>query len=364
MIGITESLFGVQPSPRQDLAEGIALAGKDLTGGQIGGALGYAGMKQLGRGLMAATGTEDPEQAEANKVKAAVAQVQQQGINTQTSQGMKAVAQILNQQGSTALAFKATQVAQLLEEKEASIGLKRAQTTKALREPKDTLNERLLSSGKYTPASIAKYIESDNPADLVLVKGAAGAGDGTVTAGPVGKAGAYRNAYGEIIPGAEMSKQRAGFQAGEKLLENLNVITKQDIKDAESIVDWTTGENKKQLGGTVAKKTVSAQSKINAAQLLKQIESLPPGSASNADMAAAKSSFPGYGDAGNLERWVSDTKLTLNNSLERQAEQYGFKQRVTVKQDYSADYAKYKAKYGATAKYKTYEEYAAARSGR
>lgn len=130
MIGITESLFGVQPSSRQDLAEGIALAGKNLTGGQIGGALGYAGMKQLGRGLMAATGTEDPEQAEANKVKAAVAQVQQQGINTQSSQGMKAVAQILNQQGDTALAFKATQVAQILEEKEASIGYKQAQTQK------------------------------------------------------------------------------------------------------------------------------------------------------------------------------------------------------------------------------------------
>lgn len=130
MIGITESLFGVQPSPRQDLAEGIALAGQNLTGGQIGGALGYAGMKQLGRGLMAATGTEDPEQAEANKVKAAVAQVQQQGINTQSSQGMKAVAQILNQQGNTALAFKATQVAQILEEKEASIGYKQAQTQK------------------------------------------------------------------------------------------------------------------------------------------------------------------------------------------------------------------------------------------
>jgi hypothetical protein len=131
MIGITESLFGVRPTAQQDLAEGLALAGKNLSGGQIGGALAYGGLKQLGRGLMAATGTEDPEMAQANKVKQATAIVQQQGIDTQTAQGMKAVAQILNQQGESALAFKATQVAQILEEKEANISYKKAQARNA-----------------------------------------------------------------------------------------------------------------------------------------------------------------------------------------------------------------------------------------
>lgn len=130
MIGITESLFGVAPStPRQD----FEYAAKNLSGlsaSQIGGAQLYSAGRQLGKGLMKATGVEDPEMASANKVKSATAEVQQKGINTQTSQGMKAVAQLLNQQGESALAFKATQVAQLLEEKEATIGLKQAQTQK------------------------------------------------------------------------------------------------------------------------------------------------------------------------------------------------------------------------------------------
>jgi hypothetical protein len=47
-------------------------------------------------------------------------------------------------------------------------------------------------------------------------------------------------------------------------------------------------------------------------------------------MIAAKSSFPGYGDANNLNKWISDTKTLLSASMQRQSEQYGFKQRVKV----------------------------------
>lgn len=130
MIGITESLFGVAPStPRQD----FEYAAKNLSGlsaSQIGGAQLYSAGRQLGKGLMNVAGVEDPETAQANKVNAAVAQVRQQGVDTQSAAGMKAVARILNQQGETGLAFKATQVAQALEEKEAAIGFKQAQTQK------------------------------------------------------------------------------------------------------------------------------------------------------------------------------------------------------------------------------------------
>lgn len=226
------------------------------------------------------------------------------------------------------LAMQALEKVASLEELRSKAELRRAQADKALRGPVVS-PEQLLSSGKYTPSSVANYQKSGNMADLVLVKGAAGEGD--TGPGPVGKTGAYRNVYGEIIPSSEMSKQRIGFQKGEQLLENLNKITAEDISKAESWLDWTSGENKKQFGGKFASETVSAQSKINAAQLLKQIESLPPGSASNADMAAAKSSFPGYGDAKNLEKWVTDTKQALSDSLSRQSEQYGFNQRVMLK---------------------------------
>ena len=142
MIGITESLFGVSPStPRQD----FEYAAKNLSGlsaSQIGGAQLYSAGRQLGKGLMKATGVEDPEMASANKVKAATAEVQQRGINTQTSQGMKAVAQLLNQQGESALAFKATQVAQVLEEKEVGINLKEAQTFQATQKGIQATRER------------------------------------------------------------------------------------------------------------------------------------------------------------------------------------------------------------------------------
>jgi hypothetical protein len=162
-------------------------------------------------------------------------------------------------------------------------------------------------------------------------KAAAGGADGAGVAGPVGKSGAYRDADGIVYSATEMAKQRAGFQGLEKLADNLNSISEDDIKNAESFFDYTQGETLKTIGGKVSPKTISAQAKINASQLLKQIESLPPGSASNADMIAAKSSFPGYGDAGNLSRWVTDTKKLLADSMQRQSEQYGFKQKVQVK---------------------------------
>jgi len=149
-------------------------------------------------------------------------------------------------------------------------------------------------------------------------------------AGPVGKSGAYRDADGIVYSASEMAKQRAGFQALEKLADNLNSITPQDTKEAESFFDYTQGETLKTIGGKLDKKTIAAQSKINASQLLKQIESLPPGSASNADMIAAKSSFPGYGNAGNLNNWVKETKRLLASSMQRQSEQYGFKQKVKI----------------------------------
>jgi hypothetical protein len=162
-------------------------------------------------------------------------------------------------------------------------------------------------------------------------KAVTGGGDGAGVAGPVGKSGAYRDADGIVYSASEMAKQRAGFQGLEKLADNLNSITETDIKNAESFIDYTQGETLKTIGGKVSPKTISAQSKINASQLLKQIESLPPGSASNADMVAAKSSFPGYGNAKNLETWVKNTKQLLADSMQRQSEQYGFKQKVQVK---------------------------------
>lgn len=350
LLGITEGLFGVTPAGfSQEFASALpALAGKSAT--DIGTAAAYAGGKQLGRGLMGAAGIEDPEMASANRAKQFAAELSAQGISMQSSQGMKALAQKLSQSGDFKAAQAAAALASNFETKEAEVGYKQAQTQKltmaaaqeeqlraelAALGPNPSQDQIMAVVTKYgSPDKILATLQSsqDRQDRLALQREMfkAKQDEGGGAPGPVGKTGAYRNIYGEIIPGSEMTKQRAGFQKGEELLVNLNRINEKDIKNAESWIDWTSAENKKQIGGKIAADTVAAQAKINAAQLLKQIESLPPGSASNADMAAAKSSFPGYGDAKKLREWVIETKAKLNDSLARQAEQYGFNRRVNV----------------------------------
>ena len=76
------------------------------------------------------------------------------------------------------------------------------------------------------------------------------------------------------------------------------------------------------------KKTLTAQSKIALSQLMQQIESLPPGSASDADMRAAMKNFPGYSDPDALASWINDTKAKLQRNLGRISDQFAFKQTV------------------------------------
>lgn len=351
LLGITNSLFGVAPTQQSDMEYALKNF-RGMTSADIGGAQLYAAGKGLGRGLMQAAGVEDPEMAAANKLKAAAAQVQQQGLDPKTSAGMKAIADIIQQSGDTATAMKAMVVANQLEQNELAMGKTKAETSKittALAQEEQLRKELQALGPNASQADIMAVVSKYGSPDKILATlqasqdrqdrlafqrealAAKRAGEGDGGVGPVGKSGAYRNIYGEIIPASEMTKQRIGFQKAEQLLDNLNQITLKDIKNSESVFDWTSGENKKQIGGIVSKETVSAQSKINAAQLLKQIESLPPGSASNADMQAAKSSFPGYGNAANLERWVRETKQQLADSLSRQSEQYGFRQKIEAR---------------------------------
>jgi hypothetical protein len=105
----------------------------------------------------------------------------------------------------------------------------------------------------------------------------------------------------------------------------LNDATGKDIKDAESYVDWTTAGVTK---GLASSKTLNAQTKLAAAQLVEQISNLPPGSASDADMRASMKSFPGYSDPESLRQWVNRTKSRLQSRMEDISGQFGFQQRV------------------------------------
>jgi hypothetical protein len=147
------------------------------------------------------------------------------------------------------------------------------------------------------------------------------------TAGPVGKAGGYRDINGIVFGPTEMKTIRQEFKGAEDLLDTLNKVTVTDIKNSESFVDWTTKSSEvKSLAQT---KTLSAQSKIAASQLLEQINSLPPGSASDADMRAAMKNFPGYSDPVALQNWVNETKAKLQSRIGRISDQFAFKPVVT-----------------------------------
>jgi len=143
--------------------------------------------------------------------------------------------------------------------------------------------------------------------------------------GPVGKAGAYRDVNGDILGSAEMKIVRQEFEGAQKLLDTLNQVKESDVKDAQSFVDWTTKAESKALA---SKKTLIAQTKIAASQLMEQINQLPPGSASDADMRASMKSFPGYSDSDALAAWVNETKRKLQFSIDRGQDQFGFKSRV------------------------------------
>lgn len=246
LLGITDSLFGVKPKTFESDFAAALPAFKGMSATDIGTAATYAGAKQAGRGLMQMAGIEDPEMASANRAKQFANELSQQGISMQSSQGMKALAQKLSQAGDFKAAQAASALAMNFEEKEASIGFKQAQTVKALREPKDTLNERLLSSGKYTPASIAKYIESNNPADLVLVKGAAGAGDG----GPVGLG---KPTAGQKAVDTKFAKEYSDYYAGGGIA-NLNKNLEELDRAISIIENSKEGETSGRLVG-VADKT-------------------------------------------------------------------------------------------------------------
>lgn len=149
--------------------------------------------------------------------------------------------------------------------------------------------------------------------------------------GSVGRAGAYRDINGQIFGPGEIKNIRSEYEALDKMLYKINQITDEDVRKAESWFDLTGGGIvPKEAAGKIAGKVVAAQTKIAASQLLEQINSLPPGAASDADMKAAKSAFPGYGDEEALRRWVNDTKTTIERYHSGIAERFGFQRKTTA----------------------------------
>jgi hypothetical protein len=325
MAEIVNSLFGVSPEQlmRQRQATDASNAFKFAQLDPLEQAKFsiYQGSAGLGRGVQGLLGG-DPELEKVSAIKQLSSQ-----FDLTSPTGMREFAKSL-QQIAPQEAMMAAKRADEMDLGVQQRATQRSQEIRNLREPTRTAMSQLIAAGKYTPASIALYEKSQDPADLVLVeKKVKGDGDGGGVGipGPVGKAGAYRDISGTILGPAEMKPIRQEFEGAQKLLNTLNQISAQDVKDAESYIDWTT---KAETKGLASDKTLKAQTKVAASQLLEQINQLPPGSASDADMRAAMKSFPGYSNPEALAEWVNRTKGLLQFSINRGTDQFGFTARV------------------------------------
>ena len=327
--GYSQDLQAVRLDPRQQANLAIRQGGRAF-GSQV---------------MAPLLGVQDPELQ-----KAQMAQQLASQFNTTTPEGLTQYAQALAQNGAPDLAQMAmvrvqdmqtkaqTMQAQGLTMKTQEAALESSQyklaQEKKLRaalealSPNASIEERLALLQQFGGPDVQATVLGR----MLTAQEKAAENQGGTGPGSVGKAGAYRDSYGTVYGGAEMKPIRQEFEASQRLLDTLNKVSAGDIKDSESFIDWTTKAEAKTLASS---KTLAAQSKIAANQLLAQIESLPPGSASDKDMKAAMKDFPGYSDPESLRQWVNRTKAKLQSNLEAQADNFGFKQRITSSGDLS-----------------------------
>lgn len=162
---IVSGLFGVNPAALQRARQEAAFAedykSVQLTPIQQGNLMLRQGARALGEGLAPLLGGQDPEIAKATMARQLASQ-----FDITSAEGLREYARALAQNGAPDLAQLAVQRADQL----VTTGLTQTKLTaeaiRAAREPSQNAFQRLLSSGKYTPASVSKYRESGDPADL------------------------------------------------------------------------------------------------------------------------------------------------------------------------------------------------------
>jgi hypothetical protein len=169
---IVAGLFGLTPQMYQnqqygqDLNRGIALA--QLSPGAAAQAGLQASVGQLGRGIAGAMGIEDP-QLKLISTRNTIAQQIDQSDPESILKGAQMLAQMGDQQGAMALAQYARQAQGDVAQTKQRLAAAMASEAAAKRERLQTDPfQKLVESGKYTPASLAEYQKTGLPADLVL----------------------------------------------------------------------------------------------------------------------------------------------------------------------------------------------------
>lgn len=296
----------------------------------------YMGGAMLGQGLAGLMGGEDPRLIQARQMQQVKEWIAQNGVDINSPEGLAKAAQYANSIGATEGAMVLGQQSTALRQQQATA--MRTEQQAAREEQRFNLEDKLRAELSALPpdatddqvlAIVRKYGDPTQIMKAIEARTTKMAGEGVMDqAGPVGKAGAYRDTEGNIRGSAEMAKQRAGFTGAQELMNMLNKITVDDVNTAYSPVgvDWTTKEGwQKKLAGAG---TVDAQSKIAVAKLEEVINNLPPGAASDADMKQALSGFPGFGDRAALANWINRAKEKIQFILDNFATTYNWKPKV------------------------------------
>ena len=165
LFGLTPQMYGEQQR-RSALREGVELA--QLDPAARGAAMTYAGARGLGGAIAGAMGIEDPQLKMISTRNSIFQQIDQSNPESMV-QGIKMLSQMGDQQGAMALAQYARQAQVQIAEQQQRLAAGQASLAAAKRErvQADPF-QKLVESGKYTPASLAEYQRTGLPADLVL----------------------------------------------------------------------------------------------------------------------------------------------------------------------------------------------------
>jgi hypothetical protein len=165
LFGLTPQMYGEQQRVSA-LNEGITLA--QLNPAARGAAMTYAGARGLGGAIGGAMGIEDP-QLKIISARNTIAQQIDQSDPESILKGAQMLAQMGDQQGAMALAQYARQAQGDVAQTKQRLAAAMASEAAAKRERLQTDPfQKLVESGKYTPASLAEYQRTGLPADLVL----------------------------------------------------------------------------------------------------------------------------------------------------------------------------------------------------
>lgn len=258
---IVSGLFGIDPTQYQQqqdmLQQQQAMQFAEMSPIQQAQYGFFRGGQQLGQGIGSLLGAQDPQLQAAG-----VAQKLAGQFDVTTVDGLKQYAKALQQAGADTnnvqlsnLSMMALDRAKQLEaaqydimSKQSKMRLEEAQAIKALREPDEGLKALI---GKSTPESVAVYMKSRNPADLLLAKEPGGVEKlGEATIEKIGTA----------------TKQNKILSDTNTVLDNwLNRVTKGEVKFGlgetinTKVEGWTGNQSKNTLAQTSLKKFLETE---------------------------------------------------------------------------------------------------------